>query len=195
MGILNCEPDVVSKIKGFSVRKNTHNCSNSTIRVVKTIRIHLNGVLPWLNKYPSLKIVHLVRDPLFQAQSRNQKAAFKCEKANISAYCSGYKEDLLNSPKVLHGNYKRVKYEDINADPIKTMNELYDFIGVPMSQEMIENIKEHFNYENVGKVKGRKNTYRTSDFDNRDLTKLPVHIKSEVKKECQDVMKMLEYSH
>ena len=104
-------------------------------------------------------------------------------------------EDLLNSPKVLHGNYKRVKYEDMNADPIKTMNDLYDFIGVPMSQEMIENTKEHFNYENVGKVKGRKNTYRTSDFDNRDLTKLPVHIKSEVKKECLDVMKMLEYSH
>ena len=104
-------------------------------------------------------------------------------------------EDLLNSPQVLHGNYKRIKYEDMNADPIKTVDELYDFIGVPMSQEMIENIKEHFHYEKVDKVTGRKNKYRTSDFDNRDLTKLPVHIKLEVKKECLDVMKILEYSH
>ena len=104
-------------------------------------------------------------------------------------------EDLLNSHQVPHENYKRVKYEDLNADPIETISDLYDFIGVPMSQEMIENLEEHFHYEKGDKVTGRKNTYRTSDFDNRDLTKLPAHIKSEVKKECEDVMKILGYSH
>ena len=59
MGILNCDPDVVSKLIPFSVRKNTYNCNNTSLRVVKTIRVHLNGVLPWLQKYPSLKVIFL----------------------------------------------------------------------------------------------------------------------------------------
>ena len=59
MGILNCDPDVVSKLKNFSARKNTYTCSKTNIRVVKTIRVHLNGVLPWLAKYPSLKVIIL----------------------------------------------------------------------------------------------------------------------------------------
>ena len=59
MGILNCDPDVVSKIKKFSVRKNTLKCNMMNIRVVKTIRVHLNGVLPWLQKYPSLKVIYM----------------------------------------------------------------------------------------------------------------------------------------
>ena len=60
MGILNCEPDVVSKIKRFSRRKNTRQCDMTNIRVVKTIRVHLNGVLPWLHKYPFLKVILIV---------------------------------------------------------------------------------------------------------------------------------------
>ena len=60
MGILNCEPDVVSKIQNFSMRKNTRKCNMMNIRVVKTIRIHFNGVLPWLQKYPSLKVIYTV---------------------------------------------------------------------------------------------------------------------------------------
>ena len=59
MGILNCDPDVVSKLIPFSVRKNTYNCNSTSIRVVKTIRLRLNGVLPWLQKYSSLKVIFL----------------------------------------------------------------------------------------------------------------------------------------
>ena len=59
MGILNCDQDVVSKLIPFSVRKNTYNCNSTSIRVVKTIRLRLNGVLPWLQKYPSLKVIFL----------------------------------------------------------------------------------------------------------------------------------------
>ena len=106
MGILNCEPDVVSKMKRFSRRKNTRKCDTTNIRVVKTIRVHLNGVLPWLHKYPFLKvilivlvivsspfskIIHLVRDPRYQYQSRfRMRGIFKCEKKSVSAYCAGY---------------------------------------------------------------------------------------------------------
>ena len=65
-----------------------------------------------------------------------------------------------------------------------------------MSSEMLEKLKEHFNKDKIdGKVDGRKNTYRASDFDNTDLSALPAHIKSELEDECEDVLKILEYSH
>ena len=57
MGIMNCDGNVVRYIKRFSVRQNTFMCNLTNISVVKTIRVHLNGVLPWLGKYPSLKVV------------------------------------------------------------------------------------------------------------------------------------------
>ena len=105
-------------------------------------------------------------------------------------------EDLLISPRVPRGNYRRVRYEDLNASPIKTIVDLYGFIGVPVSLEMLENMMQHFNKDKVdGKVDGHENTYRASDFDNTDLSALPAHIKSELEVECGDVLKILEYSH
>lgn len=52
-GIFECE-DKVLKNKGNS-NKNVK-CRKSSITVVKTIRIHLNGILPWLHRFPSLKV-------------------------------------------------------------------------------------------------------------------------------------------
>ena len=107
-------------------------------------------------------------------------------------------DDLLNSPRVPRENYKRVRYEDLNANPIKTIVDLYGFIGVPVSPEMLDKLKEHFNKENTNrKVNGKNyfNTYRTSDFNNTDLSSLPAHVKSEIESECEDVLKILEYSN
>ena len=107
-------------------------------------------------------------------------------------------DDLLNSPRVPRENYKRVRYEDLNANPIKIIVDLYGFIGVPVSPEMLDKLKEHFNKENTNrKVNGKNyfNTYRTSDFNNTDLSSLPTHVKSEIESECEDVLKILEYSN
>ena len=42
--------------KRFSVRKNSRSCQFTRLSVVKTIRLHLNGILPWIDKHPSLKV-------------------------------------------------------------------------------------------------------------------------------------------
>ena len=55
-GILKCEEQVVHNISKFSIRKNSLKCNETRISVIKTIRIHLNGIVPWLDKYPSLKV-------------------------------------------------------------------------------------------------------------------------------------------
>ena len=67
-----------------------------------------------------------------------------------------------------------------------------------MSPEMLDKLKEHFNKESTNrKVNGKNyfNTYRTSDFNNTDLSSLPAHVKSEIESECEDVLKILEYSN
>ena len=98
-------------------------------------------------------------------------------------------EDLLSSPLVPHNNYIRVKYEDLQANPIKTIIDLYDFIGVPVSTEMLEEAKQHFN------AKGKQGkTYRSSDFDNGDLKRLPLKIKTEIEYKCEGVLNILNYS-
>ena len=54
----------------FSVRKRSRQCENTRISVVKTIRLTLSGVHGWLEKHPSMKVVHLIRDPRPQFQSQ-----------------------------------------------------------------------------------------------------------------------------
>ena len=51
-GIFNCEDKVLENV---NKRKNANarNCNGTNITVIKTIRIHLNGILPWLHKFPS----------------------------------------------------------------------------------------------------------------------------------------------
>ena len=49
-GIFKCEDKVLKNIK------KSRKCKKTSITVIKTIRIHLNGILPWLHKFPSLKV-------------------------------------------------------------------------------------------------------------------------------------------
>ena len=51
-GIFKCEEKVLKQIRN----SNKIVCRESSITVVKTIRIHFNGILPWLHKFPSLKV-------------------------------------------------------------------------------------------------------------------------------------------
>ena len=55
-GILNCEGKVINNLSKFSIRRRSLQCNETNISVIKTIRIHLNGVIPWVHKYPSLKV-------------------------------------------------------------------------------------------------------------------------------------------
>ena len=43
-------------LKNKKISNENNKRSESSITVVKTIRIHLNGILPWLHKFPSIKV-------------------------------------------------------------------------------------------------------------------------------------------
>ena len=40
----------------FSLRKHSVDCAATELSVVKTIRLHLAGVTPWMEKHPTLKV-------------------------------------------------------------------------------------------------------------------------------------------
>ena len=49
-GIFKCEDKILKN------KKKSLKCNKTRITVIKTIRIHFNGILPWLHKFPSLKV-------------------------------------------------------------------------------------------------------------------------------------------
>ena len=57
-GIFKCEDEIIRNIHQFSIREKSQarECKKTNITVIKTIRIHLNGILPWLHKFPSMKV-------------------------------------------------------------------------------------------------------------------------------------------
>ena len=86
----------------FSFRKNSEGCNGTTISVSKTLKLHMNGVIPLIKnplmkvqyKYILLKelslflkIVHMIRDPKAQVKSHLQTSSFKCS-SDIPKYCT-----------------------------------------------------------------------------------------------------------
>ena len=57
-GIVNCEGKVINNLSKFSIRRRSLQCNETNITVIKTIRIHLNGVIPWVLKNHSIKVDH-----------------------------------------------------------------------------------------------------------------------------------------
>ena len=55
-GIVNCEGKVINNLSKFSIRRRSLQCNETKTTVIKTIRIHLNGVIPWVHKYPAVKV-------------------------------------------------------------------------------------------------------------------------------------------
>ena len=70
-GILKCDPDKLKELLPyiiinkedflnvyfrFSYRKKSLNCNNTNISVVKTIRVHMFGVIKWIKMQETIKV-------------------------------------------------------------------------------------------------------------------------------------------
>ena len=64
----------------------------------------------------------------------------KCKKTLSSG-------DLHASTALPTHRYRRVKYEDLVSDPEGTMRDLYNFADIPVTQEMLVSVNQHFNAE------------------------------------------------
>ncbi|XP_054889677.1 carbohydrate sulfotransferase 6-like [Poeciliopsis prolifica] len=106
-----------------------------------------------------LRIVHLVRDPRAVIRSREESAksfdvdnAIVLEQRNVPASSVQYEvmqeicrshvrineRAILKPPLFLKGRYKMIRYEDVARNPLKEINDIYDFVSLEMTNQMEE---------------------------------------------------------
>ena len=173
-------------------------CEQSSIRIIKTIRMQLNQISHFLDEFEWLKIVHLVRDP--RATLHSQKQFSNCDEKHggiegcAKEHCRRQENDLeeFNSLARKHpGRISRVLYEDIATKPIETSRTLFDFIGAtftPLAQEYIYNITLAGNEDNGVIETTRKNS--SAHIDAWKIT-MKADFVNVTNKHCDFVLKQL----
>ncbi|XP_037539319.1 carbohydrate sulfotransferase 5-like [Nematolebias whitei] len=186
--------------------------------VLKEVRFfELESLYPLLQD-PSLdlRIIHLVRDPRAVMNSReaSRKAfvldsSIVLEQKETPLYMVQYKvlqkichshirineRAVLKPPPFLKGRYKMIRYEDLTRNPLKEINELYEFVGLEMTSGMGEWIykKTH------GMGKGTKKQAFQITSRNASLvsqawrTRLPFYKVKRVQEVCKEAMELLGY--
>ena len=74
------------------------------------------------------------------------------------------------------------------------MRDLYRFIGVNLTANIIEKIEDHFNAENTTILEKAFNTYRKSNFLNNNPDDIPMTIQHTVDKNCKNLLLMGNYT-
>ncbi|KAL5019451.1 hypothetical protein ScPMuIL_002343 [Solemya velum] len=120
-------------------------CSQSKILLFKAIRHPLDFFEEYLNKNPSMKIIHLVRDPRATLQSQVLAAKFPVDTFKMAAkeHCDRVIEDIetFNRIKEKHpASIVRIYYEDLAKYPIETARTMYDFIGMDYTEGVMQYI-------------------------------------------------------
>ena len=79
------------------------------------------------------------------------KNFFKCESGDVPGYCKSVEDDIRLGSQLSPTLYRLVRYEDLTRDPIAVMRDLYQFIGVKVTENMIQKIEQHFHAENISR--------------------------------------------
>lgn len=116
-------------------------CDAAPVRVTKAIRLSMDAVTSLVSADPSIKVVHMVRDPRGILPSRKNiisQNTFAHLDRSASELCVSMlrdvkmRETLEESHK---GIFMQIKYEDLAGQPVETMRKLFDFLGLPVSLE------------------------------------------------------------
>nr|XP_015820831.2 carbohydrate sulfotransferase 5-like [Nothobranchius furzeri] len=194
-------------------------CASYSHVVLKETRFfELESLFPLLqDPNLDLRIVHLVRDPRAVLRSREESAkSFKADNAVVleqrkvpaarvqyevmRKVCQSHirigKTALLNPPPFLEGRYKLVRYEDVARNPLKQVEDIYEFVGLKMTGQMRDWVyrKTH------GRGKGdMKNAFEITSRNATQVseawrTMLPHSKVRRVQEVCEEAMSLLGYT-
>uniref|UniRef100_A0A3Q2CEQ2 Sulfotransferase n=1 Tax=Cyprinodon variegatus TaxID=28743 RepID=A0A3Q2CEQ2_CYPVA len=163
-----------------------------------------------------LRIIHLIRDPRAVYRSREQSAldlkmdnAIVLEHKNVTAAEENYEvmqeicrshirinqSATQNPPPFLRGRYKLVRYEDVTRNPLQEVQDIYEFVGLEMTDEMAAWIN------NMTRPKGKVKVQNAFQINSRDAvqvsqawrTTLPHNKVKRVQEVCKEAMSLLHY--
>ncbi|XP_060607774.1 carbohydrate sulfotransferase 3-like isoform X2 [Ruditapes philippinarum] len=175
-------------------------CKDSPVRIVKTIRMAVNDVKHLLKELPTLKIVHLVRDPRATLYSQYHFGMCKQQRGGwqwcANNLCKRLENDVLKleSLKIKYPDrILNVLYKDIAKDPLTMSRKMYDFIGEDFTRQAesyIYNITMAGNQNNCAICTTRSNS---SEHINTWKKKMNQEFLQIVNERCNYILKRLNF--
>ena len=114
----------------------------------------------------------------------------------LESLCQWMRETVgtaKDHPEWLKGRYKIVRYEDMAHDPIRITKDIYDFVGLDLSEDIVQWVRENTNTtedKGMQTFSTHKNSSATASSWRQFLTYKEV---LSVQKICGDVMNLLGY--
>ena len=127
----------------------TQSCRKSPIKIIKFVRLRVKHCSVLLDKYPNMKLLHLVRDPRGIFNSRFTLGSNRNWFNLMSQqHCTEVADDLLSSFKLYQRNPRKVRivsFEDIAETPEKTTRRLFNFTGLNITKDILAYITNQTN--------------------------------------------------
>ncbi|KAK7498151.1 hypothetical protein BaRGS_00010739 [Batillaria attramentaria] len=117
-------------------------CKNSSLKLVKAIRLPARSVFSLMRRDPDLKVVYLVRDP--RATLLSQRALFG-HAPTPQEFCRMVSDDMAHMlllQKIFPGRAVTVRYEDVAEDPLGLTARLYKALGLEMSRAVVRGLRK-----------------------------------------------------
>lgn len=116
-------------------------CLQTKYVVLKIIRLPVDQLEPLMEEFPSMKIIHLIRDPraTVLSQMKFGVITLKSFVTNVIDFCSRIYRDLVTIDILSNKYPERVFtffYEDLAKNPLEMSKELYKFTGISYTPEV-----------------------------------------------------------
>ncbi|XP_072519375.1 carbohydrate sulfotransferase 6 [Salminus brasiliensis] len=215
---ISVEPECKLQCDTMGLRLAEEACRSYSHVVLKEVRFfELESLYPLLRDPTlDLRIIHLVRDPRAVLRSREQalKALARdsalvleqegtmppdAQQRVMQEVCRSHvrihETAMLKPPEFLRGRYKLVRYEDLVKNPLFEIENMYEFVGL----EMTETLQEWIYRITHGKGKGtKKEAFKITSRNAEDVslawrTSLPYEKVRQIQEVCKGAMSLLGY--
>ena len=177
-------------------------CSNSTINLIKSVRLRSDNINFLLEKYPNLMIIMLVRDP--RAVMNSRLSANWCgNKPHCldTSYCNELFADTKMAMRLTHtypGRIRIVRYEDLVSNRSSVLTHTLQAFGLNVTLERIDNFFTELesstdfleNEEHQGALYYKR---KPMDVATKWMHQLPEETVEAIENKCLKPMKFLGY--
>ena len=177
-----------------------HTCMLRDTKILKSVRLSMKNIQHILKQDPTVKVLHLVRDPRAIIQSRRKvklmyrKRLWK-ESQEAELLCPRMLSDIKirkELEKIYPNNFLNIRYEDLAANITKVTKQIYDFLGLEMTRKVEDDIRS---FTEAKKDAGPYNIIRRNS--QKTATKWRRMMRPQTKKAiryiCEDVLTELGY--